>query len=75
MYPKSNRSNQTQNYVKSEENTVLDIGWNEGILSDGRPYRAECWAEDQVTMLTFFSPQPEWKNIRIPCSKNFDSLI
>jgi len=23
-------------------------------LSDGRPYYIECWAEDQLTMLTFF---------------------
>lgn len=33
---------------------MLDIGWDEGILDDGRPYRAECWTEDGVTVLTFF---------------------
>ena len=54
MYPKPDRSNQVQNFVKSEENEALDLGWNEGFLSDGRPYRVECWAESQVTILTFF---------------------
>ena len=54
MYPKPDRSEQTQNFVKSKENEALDIGWNEGFLADGRPYRAECWAESQITMLTFF---------------------
>jgi hypothetical protein len=46
--------NQTQNFVKSEENEALDLGWSEGFLSDSRPYRVECWAENQVTMLTIF---------------------
>jgi hypothetical protein len=32
----------------------LDIGWAEGVLSDGRPYRIECWADDGVTMVTYF---------------------
>ena len=54
MYPKPDRSNQTQNFVKSEENEAIDLAWGEGFLSDSRPYRVECWAEFQVTMLTFF---------------------
>jgi len=33
--------------------TLCD-GWNEGLMADGLPYRAECWAMDQITMLTFF---------------------
>ena len=54
MYPKPDRSDQTQNFIKSEENPAIDLGWSEGYLSDNRPYRVECWAEFQVTMLTFF---------------------
>ncbi|MBT3576426.1 MAG: hypothetical protein HOI47_24510 [Candidatus Scalindua sp.] len=54
MYPKPDRSNQTPNFIKSAENEALDLAWNEGNLSDGRSYRIECWAEDQITMLTFF---------------------
>ncbi len=38
------------NFDPDEKN----IGYAEGILSDGRPYRLECWAVDQVTCLTIF---------------------
>lgn len=31
-----------------------NIGYAEGELSDGRPYRLECWAVDQITNLTIF---------------------
>ncbi len=54
MYPKPDRSNQTQNFVKNDENDAIDLGWGEGLLTDGRPYHAECWAQFQVTMVTFF---------------------
>jgi hypothetical protein len=42
------------NRKKTEEKPYLDIGWAEGVLSDNRPYRVEFWAEDQISMLTFF---------------------
>lgn len=48
------RSNHVPNRIKTEENPQLDIGWNEGTLTDGRPYRVECWCEDQITSLTYF---------------------
>jgi hypothetical protein len=54
MYPKPDRSNIIPNFVKTPENDALDLGWAEGVLSDGRPFRAECWAQDQITMLTLF---------------------
>ena len=56
IYPKPDRSDHTPNFTKTGDNDVLDIGWNEGVLTDGRPYRAECWAQDQATYLTFFFP-------------------
>ncbi|HWR52769.1 MAG TPA: hypothetical protein VN428_16785 [Bryobacteraceae bacterium] len=40
--------------MKSPENDHLDVGWNEGFLSDGRPYRIEMWAQDQITSVTVF---------------------
>ena len=52
--PKPDRSNTSPNLVKTAENPVLDLGWNEGFLSDSRPYRVEAWAEDQVSAVTFF---------------------
>jgi len=54
FYPRPDRSGHSPNLVKTEANPALDIGWEEGVLSDGRPFRAECWAEDGVTSLTFF---------------------
>lgn len=53
-YPRPDRSTFKPNFHKSDENPALDIGWAEGTLKDGRPYRAECWAEDGVTSLTLF---------------------
>jgi hypothetical protein len=54
VYPKPDRSGYAPNFRKTDENPSLDIGWSEGVLGDGRPYRVECWAEDGITMLTFF---------------------
>ena len=53
-FPKVDRSNFTPNFTKSPENDAVDIGWSEGNLSDGRPYRLECWAQDQITNITIF---------------------
>ena len=53
-YAKPDRSNFTPNFRKTPENPDLDIGWAEGSLSDGRPYRLECWAADQITNITVF---------------------
>lgn len=41
IYPKPNRSDFKPNLKRTHKNDVLDIGWNEGVLSDGRPYRRE----------------------------------
>ncbi|MDD4081068.1 MAG: hypothetical protein PHP02_06610 [Eubacteriales bacterium] len=52
IYPKIVRSNFRKS--REEANGQLDIGWTEGVLGDGRPYRLECWAQDQITMVTVF---------------------
>jgi hypothetical protein len=54
MYPKPDRSNHHPNHSKTAENDTLDIGWAEGVFSDRRPFRIECWAQDQVTYLQCF---------------------
>jgi hypothetical protein len=53
-FPKPDRSDQRPNSVKTADNDVIDIGWDEGVFRDGRPYRVEAWCQDQVTSLTFF---------------------
>jgi len=37
-----------------DDDAQRDIGWAEGMLADGRPYRLECWAQYQITMITVF---------------------
>jgi len=54
VFPKPDRSDYQPNFTKSPDNDQLDVGWNEGVLSDGRPYRIECWAQDQLTNVTVF---------------------
>lgn len=54
MRPKPDRSNHVVQTKKESLDDFIDIGWDEGFLSDARPYRAECWAESGITMLTFF---------------------
>jgi hypothetical protein len=52
-YPPPDRSDQKIKRVKDEDD-VIDIGWCEGVTSDGRPFRAEMWAQTGVSMLTVF---------------------
>ncbi len=59
---KPDRSDVTPNFTKSPDNPAIDLGWNEGFLSDGRPYRVEQWAEEQVTSVTFFMPTSGCEN-------------
>jgi hypothetical protein len=52
-FPAPDRSRQTVHRSRDEDG-VVDIRWCDGVMSDGRPFRAELWAQDGVTMLTFF---------------------
>ena len=52
-YPAPDRSKFTPLTVKDESGT-MDIGWNEGVTNEGRPYRAEMWTFDGVSMITIF---------------------
>jgi hypothetical protein len=53
-YPEPDRSDYAPNFTKTDENPVVDVGWAKGVLSDDRPFRAECWAQDGATYLTLF---------------------
>ena len=59
MYPKPDRSSHKPNFTKKYENEALDIGWHEGFMSDGRPYKVEAWVESNITMLTYFFSNKE----------------
>jgi hypothetical protein len=55
-FPRPDRSDQHRTFTKTADNDILDIGWCEGRLKDGRPYFAELWAQDQITcVVVFFS--------------------
>ena len=53
-YPKPDRSDLVPNFEKKTPEDIVDIGWNEGVFSDGRPYRVESWRQNNATMLTYF---------------------
>src|ERR1700689_1326159 len=53
-YPKPDRSDFKPHLSKTPENEILDLGWQEGVLKDGRPFRGEFWCQDQISMITFF---------------------
>jgi hypothetical protein len=52
-YPTPDRSDQVR-HVHKDEDGVIDIGWCDGVMGGNRPYFAEMWAQDQVSMLTLF---------------------
>ena len=53
-FPKPDRSKFKPSSDMTQEDYQLDIAWGEGTLSDGRPFRMECWAASQMTFLTYF---------------------
>jgi hypothetical protein len=56
IQPKLPIPDRTKQAIRStkDQDGVIDIGWCDGVLSHGRAFRAEMWAQDQVSMLTFF---------------------
>ena len=52
-FPIPDRTSQPVRSMKDEDG-MIDIGWCEGILSDGHAFRAELWAQDQISSLTLF---------------------
>ena len=71
-YPKIDRSDFTPNFYKRDSDDQLDLSWGEGRLSDGRPFRVECWATNQVTYLTYIMPT---KGIEEATNDEFKSLL
>lgn len=53
MFPAPDRSDFQPKHAADRADHV-DIGYAVGELADGRPFRAELWAQDGVTVLTFF---------------------
>ena len=63
MYCRPNRSDYIPNLTNQRGNDPLDTGWFEGELSDKRPFRAECWEQEQRKVLTFFFSMAELEHL------------
>ncbi|MCA2989855.1 hypothetical protein [Gemmatimonas sp.] len=53
-YPAVDRSDFVPNFDGHMGDHVFDIGWAEGVLGDGRPFRMECWGLAGSTGVTVF---------------------
>lgn len=53
-YPAVDRSDFAPNMQGRMGDDVFDIGWAEGALQDGRPFRMECWGLAGSTGVTVF---------------------
>jgi hypothetical protein len=62
MYPIPVRSDYQPSSTQPHDDSVVEIGWSEGAFGEGRPFRAEAWAEDGITMLTFFFSTDDLKD-------------
>lgn len=57
-FPRPDRSTFCPNFTPNDDNTVVDIGYGEGQLSDGRPFRIEYWADEGIyTIAYLMSPE------------------
>ena len=63
MHCRPNRSDYIPNLTKPRGNDPLDTGWFEGELSDNRPFRAECWEQDHLKVLTLFFSMAEIEHL------------
>lgn len=52
-YPTPDRSYHSKSFQRNEYGEI-DIGHNSGVTSDGRPYLAEMWARDSISVVTIF---------------------
>lgn len=53
-YPRPNRANHKPSVDLNPNRDYQDIGWSDGVLSDGRPFRVEYWCWENVSILTYF---------------------
>ncbi len=63
MYCRPDRSDYLPNLAQQPNDAPVDIGWFEGQLSDSRPFRAEMWRQDHLTVVTFFFAMEELEHL------------
>lgn len=60
------------------EDGVRDIGYAVGKLSDGRPYRVECWCMDELVMATIMLARKgleTWDRASMILLAEFEDLV
>lgn len=60
------------------EDGVRDIGYAVGKLSDGRPYRVECWCMDELVMATIMLSRQgleTWDRASMILLAEFEDLV
>lgn len=60
------------------EDGVRDIGYAVGVLSDGRPYRVECWCMEDLVMATIMFSRKgleTWDRANMILLSEFESLV
>lgn len=53
----------------TSDTEVCNIGYNEGVLEDGRPYRVEVWASHGITNATIFISILDLENASVKAIK------
>jgi hypothetical protein len=61
-YPIVDRSEFKPNFVLRDRDDQIDISFADGIFSDGRPFRVEFWAANQVSYLTYYFSSADISN-------------
>ncbi len=55
QFPKPDRSDFHPSILPEDGAIELDLGWAEGEFKDGRPFRAELWSWENLSVNTFIS--------------------
>ena len=77
-YPTPRRVDYTPSPLEPDDDGVQDVGYRLGKISDGRPYRLECWRMDDMLMVTImFSDRAlsTWTRADMLMLVEFEDLI
>lgn len=72
------RIDYTPSPLEPDEDGVRDIGYAVGKLSDGRPYRVECWCMDDLVMATIMLARrglETWDRANMILLVEFEDLV
>ncbi|MBQ8417325.1 MAG: hypothetical protein IJX10_01610 [Phascolarctobacterium sp.] len=77
-FPAPSRIDYVPSPYEPNEDGVMDVGYYNGALSDGRAYRVECWRMDEMLMMTvMFSDLglSAWKRQDMFCLLELEGIL